>query len=126
MVFTLAPVGFRHIIRDYFTPILIYDFRLLCVQVLYCTPPPAVANGPHTHSQFGPSPPTPDSPTLSAMSAARSPQMPLTAIKTLSPASTALKMAHSMAVWPVPLMAKVMWLRVWNMYWMPLLISSMI
>lgn len=37
-------------------------------------------------------------PILSAISAARSPQIPLTAVKTLSPASTALKMAHSIAV----------------------------
>lgn len=62
-------------------------------------------------------------PILSAISAARSPQMPLTAVKTLSPASTALKMAHSIAVWPVPLTAKVIVFRVWNKYWIPSLMS---
>lgn len=46
-------------------------------------------------------------PILSAMSAARSPHMPFTAVTTLSPGSTELKMAHSMAVCPVPLTAKV-------------------
>lgn len=65
-------------------------------------------------------------PILSAISAARSPQIPLTAVRTLSPASTALKMAHSIAVWPVPLTAKVIMFRVWNMYWIPLLMSLII
>lgn len=65
-------------------------------------------------------------PILSAISAARSPQMPLTAVRTLSPASTALKRAHSIAVWPVPLTAKVIMFRVWNMYWIPLLMSFII
>lgn len=65
-------------------------------------------------------------PILSAMSAARSPHMPLTADSTLSPGSTVLKMAHSMAVWPVPLTARVMLFWVWNMYWIPLLMSFII
>lgn len=65
-------------------------------------------------------------PILSAISAARSPQMPLTAVSTLSPASTVLKMAHSIAVWPVPLTAKVITFWVWNKYWIPLLMSFII
>lgn len=65
-------------------------------------------------------------PILSAISAARSPQMPLTAVSTLSPASTVLKMAHSIAVWPVPLTAKVITFWVWNKYWIPLLMSLII
>lgn len=49
-----------------------------------------------------------DVPILSAISATRSPQIPLTATSTLSPGSTALKTAHSMAACPEPLIAIVM------------------
>lgn len=67
-----------------------------------------------------------DIPILSAISAARSPQIPLMAIRTLSPGSTVLKMAHSMAVWPEPLTAIVMLFCVWKAYWIPFLMSFII
>lgn len=67
-----------------------------------------------------------DLPILSAISATRSPQMPLMATRTLSPGSTVLNTAHSMAACPEPLMAKVMLFCVWKAYWIPFLMSFMI
>lgn len=49
-----------------------------------------------------------DPPLLSAISATRSPQMPLMATSTLSPGSTVLNTAHSIAAWPEPLIEMVM------------------
>lgn len=67
-----------------------------------------------------------DAPILSAISATRSPQIPLMATSTFSPGSTVLNTAHSMAAWPEPLMQIVMLFSVWKAYWMPFLMSFMI
>ena len=65
-------------------------------------------------------------PHLSATSCALIPQMPFFSTSTLSPGSTTFTMAASNPACPVPLMAIVMLLVVWNAYCRPALISSMI
>lgn len=65
-------------------------------------------------------------PILSAISATRSPQIPLMAMSTLSPGSTVLNTAHSIAACPEPLIAIVMLFSVWKAYWIPFLMSFMI
>lgn len=71
-------------------------------------------------------PSAPSLPIRSATSAARCPQMPLTPTRQASPGSRRLSRAVSSAACPEPLTASVRLFLVWNMYWMPCLMSSMI
>lgn len=65
-------------------------------------------------------------PWRAAISAARSPQMPLMPTRIISPRSSRLTKLASIPAWPVPLMAKVKAFFVWNAYWIPSLTSSII
>ena len=59
-----------------------------------------------------------------AISEARSPQIPLHAMRIVSPLSHAFVIVHSIAPWPVADNAIVIVFSVWKRYWIPFLISS--